>query len=88
MVWFAGRDTLLGRINDPGEIVGFIMLISMFFRPLRLIADRFNQLQLGIVSTSRIIKLLDEDFSVQNTGNTKIPDIKGDVEFSEVGFYF
>ena len=88
LVWFAGRETFLGKLSDPGEIVGFIMLIGMFFRPLRLIADRFNQLQLGIVSTSRIIKLLDEDLSAKNTGKRKIENLKGTVEFSNVGFAY
>lgn len=88
LVWFAGRETLLGKLSDPGEIVGFIMLIGMFFRPLRLIADRFNQLQLGIVSTSRIINLLDEDLSVENNGTIKTEGLQGIVEFSKVGFAY
>lgn len=88
LVWFAGRDTLLGKLQDPGQVVGFIMLIGMFFRPLRMIADRFNQLQLGIVSTSRIIKLLDENHAVQNTGTTKLKDVKGEIVFDQVSFEY
>lgn len=88
LVWFAGRDSLLGKLDEPGDIVGFIMLIGMFFRPLRLIADRFNQLQLGIVSTSRIVKLLDEDHSVQNSSKDKLTHPKGDVEFQQVHFEY
>ena len=57
LVWYAGNETLKGNLGKTGDIVAFIMLLGMFFRPLRMIADRFNQLQLGIVSTSRIINL-------------------------------
>jgi ATP-binding cassette subfamily B protein len=60
----------------------------MFFRPIRMIADRYNTLQMGIVSSSRIINLLDNDEHIQNNG-TKQPDhIHGEVKFDHVWFAY
>jgi ATP-binding cassette subfamily B protein len=60
----------------------------MFFRPIRMIADRYNTLQMGIVSSSRIMNLLDEKEHVQEDGNY-IPDhIRGDVKFDHVWFAY
>jgi ATP-binding cassette subfamily B protein len=60
----------------------------MFFRPIRAIADRFNTLQLGIVSTERIIKLLDSDEFIPNTGTLAPKHIKGSVDFNDVWFAY
>jgi ATP-binding cassette subfamily B protein len=64
------------------------MFISMFFRPIRMIADRFNTLQLGIVSTDRILKLLDSKDFIANNGIHQPDEIKGDVKFDHVWFAY
>jgi ATP-binding cassette subfamily B protein len=64
------------------------MYINLFFRPLRQIADRFNTLQLGIVSSDRILKLLDNTEHIQNTGNLKIEHFEGSVKFDNVHFAY
>ena len=71
-----------------GKLVAFIMYIQMFFRPIRMIADRFNTLQLGIVSTSRIINLLDSDEHIVDVGDYKPEKIRGDVRFENVWFAY
>jgi len=71
-----------------GMLVAFIMYIQMFFRPIRLIADRFNTLQMGIVSTSRIIQILDNDEHTPDNGNIVIGKLKGEVEFRQVWFAY
>lgn len=90
LVWYGAK----GIINfdetgiTVGKLIAFIMYIQMFFRPIRMIADRYNTLQMGIVSTSRILNLLDDKEHVQNNG-TYIPEsIKGEVEFQNVWFAY
>lgn len=90
LVWYGAK----GAINVEetgitlGKLIAFIMYIQMFFRPIRMIADRYNTLQMGIVSSSRIINLLDNDEHIQNNG-TKQPDhIQGEVKFDHVWFAY
>jgi ATP-binding cassette subfamily B protein len=90
MVWYGAK----GAINVEetgitiGKLIAFIMYIQMFFRPIRMIADRYNTLQMGIVSSSRIINLLDNDEHVQDTGTHKPEHIQGEVKFDHVWFAY
>ena len=86
IVWF-GSKQILHHDMTLGTLTAFIMFMNLFFRPIRFLADRFNTLQMGIVSTERILKLLDsEDYSV-NDGNIKV-DLQGDVKFENVWFAY
>ncbi len=71
-----------------GTLIAFIMYISMFFRPIRMIADRFNTLQMGIVSTERILKLLDSKEVIPDTGTYAPVSIRGEVTFEHVWFAY
>jgi len=71
-----------------GELVAFIMYIQLFFRPIRMIADRYNTLQMGIVSSSRIMNLLDDIEHVQVNGQHIPERIRGEVEFDHVWFAY
>jgi len=71
-----------------GELVAFIMYIQLFFRPIRMIADRYNTLQMGIVSSSRIMNLLDDIEHVQVNGKHIPERIHGEVEFDHVWFAY
>lgn len=90
LVWYGAK----GVINFDetgitiGKLVAFIMYIQMFFRPIRMIADRYNTLQMGIVSTSRIMNLLDNQEHVQKTGTRKPEDLRGAIEFKDVWFAY
>lgn len=64
------------------------MYIQMFFRPIRMIADRYNTLQMGIVSSSRIINLLDDQTDAMPNGSYKPQVVKGDVSFEHVWFAY
>ena len=86
-VWYGS----LGRLDDlirPGDLVAFIMYITMFFRPVRQIADRINTLQQGIVSADRVLKLLDQKDFIANEGTTQKKELAGDVKFSNVWFAY
>jgi len=71
-----------------GTITAFIMYINMFFRPIRMIADRFNTLQMGVVSSKRIIDLLDSKEYISNNGQYTPDSIDGNIEFKDVWFAY
>jgi len=90
LMWYGAKGVL--HFEQTGITVGtltaFIMYIQMFFRPIRMIADRYNTLQMGIVSSSRIINLLDDKEYVMPNG-THVPEkVKGDVQFENVWFAY
>jgi ATP-binding cassette subfamily B protein len=87
LVWYGARGVLSEDIT-LGTLTAFIIFISMFFRPIRMIADRFNTLQLGIVSTDRILKLLDSKEFIANNGTYQPQDMKGEVSFRNVWFAY
>ncbi|WP_268123402.1 ABC transporter ATP-binding protein [Roseivirga pacifica] len=87
-VWYGARGMLVGLDAGPGVIIAFIMYIQMFFRPIRMIADRFNTLQMGIVSSNRIFKLLDSDEHLDDNGSYAPKELKGDVSFKNVWFAY
>jgi ATP-binding cassette subfamily B protein len=68
--------------------MAFIMYIQMFFRPIRMIADRYNTLQMGIVSSSRIMNLLDEKDNLVKNGALQPATLRGEVHFNQVWFAY
>lgn len=73
---------------SPGRIVEFILYIYMLFRPMRQLADRFNTLQMGIVSSERVFKLLDLEEKVTDTGALSADHIRGEIVFDKVWFAY
>lgn len=71
-----------------GEVTAFIMFINLFFRPVRAIADRFNNIQMGIVAAERIFNLLDATENQENYGNIKPIKLEGKIEFKNVRFRY
>ncbi len=86
VVWLGAKQILDAEITF-GTVTAFIMFINIFFRPIRMIADRMNTLQMGIVSTDRILKLLDSDDYTVNDGTVKAV-FKGNVTFKDVWFAY
>jgi ATP-binding cassette subfamily B protein len=86
VVWYGARQ-IIGMEVTFGTVTAFIMFINQFFRPIRMIADRVNTLQMGIVSTDRILKLLDSDEFIDSNG-TISAELKGKVEFKNVWFAY
>ncbi|MFN6944252.1 MAG: ABC transporter ATP-binding protein [Cytophagaceae bacterium] len=87
LIWFGARGVMNMEVTY-GVLISFIMYISMFFRPIRMIADRFNTLQMGIVSADRIFKLLDDNDYVYQHGNIRADKIRGHVRFENVWFAY
>jgi ATP-binding cassette, subfamily B, multidrug efflux pump len=87
LVWMGSKEVLSGY-TTAGTLISFIMYISMFFRPIRMIADRFNTLQMAVVSADRIFKLLDKEEEIPLDGHLKDTVIDGNVEFKHVSFAY
>lgn len=69
-----------------GEITAIIIFINMLFRPLRQLADRFNTLQMGMVASERVFKILETNDHIANDGKLNLEKIKGEIEFKDVKF--
>jgi ATP-binding cassette subfamily B protein len=87
VVWLASTYILKEEIS-VGTLTAFIMFINLFYRPIRMLADRFNTLQMGIVSTERILTLLDSEEYIQNNGTVSAGHVKGHIEFTKVWFAY
>lgn len=71
-----------------GAVIAFIQYISMLIRPLRQIADRFNNIQRGIVGAERVLGVMDEDFNLPNDGKIVKDHFDGKIEFRDVHFAY
>nr|WP_140938022.1 ABC transporter ATP-binding protein [Sphingobacterium lumbrici] len=87
LVWY-GSKQILGDVISPGVVVAFLMYINMIFRPIRELIDKFNTLQMGMVSAERIFEVLDTDESTPNEGTYKSEQIRGEIEFKNVWFAY
>jgi ATP-binding cassette, subfamily B, multidrug efflux pump len=90
LVWYGAKGVINTETTGItiGKLIAFIMYIQMFFRPIRMIADRYNTLQMGIVSSSRIMNLLGEKEHVQDNGTFKPHHVHGEVIFDHVWFAY
>jgi ATP-binding cassette subfamily B protein len=87
VVWY-GAVGVLGMDLQIGVLISFIMYLQLFFRPIRMIADRFNTLQMGVVSSSRIFKLLASSEHIANEGSFNPEKIQGNVSLDQVWFAY
>ncbi|RUA09702.1 MAG: ABC transporter ATP-binding protein [Flavobacteriia bacterium] len=88
VVWYGGLQAAVSNSVTPGEIIGFIMMNNMLFRPLRQIADKFNTLQMGMVAAERVFKIIDTDDTEVDTGKIIHNAFKGSIEFKNVHFSY
>jgi ATP-binding cassette subfamily B protein len=95
LVWY-GAGQSIGNLNSSGtklagEVMAFILLLNMLFRPLRVIADKFNVLQMGMVASERVFAVLDNNDSLQppESGYNKSAVVEeGKIEFNNVWFAY
>ena len=88
LVWYGGFNNLNGENISLGTLFLFISLSGLLFRPLRQIADRFNTLQMGMVSTERIFNILENDQQINDNGMLKGSSFRGLIEFNNVSFSY
>jgi ATP-binding cassette subfamily B multidrug efflux pump len=97
LIWWAASEAHLLRETDPvaagsmiGKMISFFLFLNLLFRPLRVIADKFNVLQMGMIAGERVFKVLDnEDFIADSARGRFAPAvIKGKIEFEKVFFAY
>jgi len=97
LIWWAASEAHLLKDTNPaaasqmvGKMISFFLFLNLLFRPLRVIADKFNVLQMGMIAGERVFKVLDnEDFIPDSKkGNFAPPVVKGKIEFDKVYFAY
>ena len=88
IVWYGGQGILSGKDITVGELIAFILFIHMMFRPIRQLADRFNILQMGIVGSERVFKVLDKVEKITDSGKNTLENIEGSISFKNVNFSY
>jgi len=85
LVWW-----IAGKALDAGLMVAFILYLNQIFRPLRVIADKFNVLQMGMIAAERVFVVLDNtDYLPASLPDAFVPEnMKGDIAFSNVWFAY
>ena len=86
-VWYGGMNAAQGGDVTVGELTAIIIFIGMLFRPLRQLADRFNTLQMGMVASERVLKLLASDHEIEPKGKRQI-DLEGTIALENVAFQY
>jgi ABC-type multidrug transport system fused ATPase/permease subunit len=87
IVLYGGFKILNGdTFTTFGDLFSYTMFIGMLFNPLRQIADKFNEMQLGMIAANRVFDILDTDDQIQDTGTIKAPVFEGNIEFKDVRF--
>lgn len=87
MVWYGAGAVLRSEITI-GVLVVFPVYISMFFRPIRMLADKFNTLQMGLVAADRVFKILEDSDNLEKSGSGTTDRFAGLVEFEQVDFSY
>ncbi len=87
LIWYGSGEIFSEQVSI-GVLIAFIMYLQLFFRPIRSIADRFNTIQMGIVSSTRIFNLLDSYDTIKSNEKIITNDIFGSVEFKNVWFAY
>ena len=87
VVLYGGVKILNGdHFTTFGDLFSYTMFIGMLFNPLRQIADKFNEMQMGMIAANRVFDILDTDDQIQDTGTVEAPVFSGSIEFKDVHF--
>jgi ABC-type multidrug transport system fused ATPase/permease subunit len=89
IVLYGGFKIINGdHFTTFGDLFSYTMFIGMLFNPLRQIADKFNEMQLGMIAANRVFDILDTQDQIQDTGTIEAPIFKGDIQFKDVHFSY
>ncbi len=87
LVWYGAVRMLNAEITQ-GVIIAFIMYLNQLFRPLRMLADKFNTLQMGIIAGERVITVLEDDNYLKHNGTLEASPLRGSVKLENVCFEY
>jgi len=90
LVWYAGYQVMKlpqqQAVEISGQIISFIIMLNLLFRPLRVIADKFNVLQMGMIASERVFKVMDNPDFANEDGQWQPEKVAGDIKFRNVSF--
>ena len=87
VVWWTSREALNLQVSQFGTVTAFVLYLNLLFRPLRIIADKFNVLQMGMIASQRVFKVLDNTDVTTSPANAYKPSVvKGKIDFENVSF--
>ena len=88
MVWWGSTHPYSEGADLFGKMVSFYLCLNLLFRPLRVIADKFNVLQMGMVASERVFKVLDNEDYIKDEGTYAVDKMKGKIQFEKVWFAY
>jgi ATP-binding cassette subfamily B protein len=88
IVWKTSAVTLELQQNQQGTLMAFILCLNLIFRPLRVIADKFNILQMGMIASERVFKVMDNENQIKDEGDYAPDKVKGKIDFEKVSFSY
>jgi ATP-binding cassette subfamily B multidrug efflux pump len=88
IVWWTSKEALHLQVSQFGKVTSFILFMNLLFRPLRVIADKFNVLQMGIIASERVFKVLDNDDYIKNEGTYSPETVSGKIDLEKVWFAY
>lgn len=88
MVWWGAQDALKASGVTLGALIAFPVYLDMLFRPIRTVANNFNNLQMGLVASERVFNLIDRDDRIEDNGDIKPEKLEGHIEFDKVHFAY
>ncbi len=88
MVWWGAQDVAKAGSVTLGALVAFPIYLNMLFRPIRVLADKFNTLQMGLVAAERVFGILDRTDQIANTGQQLVTKLEGNIKFHNVWFAY
>lgn len=89
VVWYGGMNILAGNGTTTfGDLFSYTMFIGMLYNPLRQIADKFNEMQMGMIAANRVFEVLDMEGHIQDKGKVAAPTFKGNIDFNNVHFSY
>ena len=91
VVWWTAKEALSLQQSQQGTVIAFILCLNLLFRPLRVLADKFNVLQMGVVASERVFKVLDNDDFIPESHKSAfkpVHSLQGKVELDKVWFAY
>ena len=89
IIWYGGISIAHGdHFTTVGQLFAYTMFIPIFFTPLRQIADKFNEMQMGMIAANRVFEILDTNSHIQDKGTQVAPKFEGKIDFDQVTFAY
>ncbi|MBK9734879.1 MAG: ABC transporter ATP-binding protein [Saprospiraceae bacterium] len=87
MIWLGAKGYIQDKVSF-GALVAFPLYLNLLFRPIRFLADKFNTLQMGLVASERVFKILDNTNYIESNGTNVVGKLKGKIDFNDVSFAY